>query len=432
MRPPFVARCSTTYNIEVGAGLGPLAGKIWRVGLMGASSTPQTLLQFLAACEGALATHGHRVPEGAGVAAASASLRSALVTGRLLVAGLGPRVSSAGGQRVASSSQLSERPNLPWQFTVVGRPANAPSCARESRRSGELVGRDPLLRRPLRILTGVAGVGFGVVSYVYLMLPDVRPLATVNPTSTAFMRLREREADAEGLKSKTCYRWVPYSRISPNLKRAVLVAEDSAFWDHEGIDVEEIRRAIHDGLAKGQAPRGASTITQQLAKNLYLSPSYDPLRKIKELIIARRLEAALSKARIFEIYLNVIEWGDRVWGAEAAARAYFGVPAASLSRQQSALLAGAIVNPRLLTPARPTRRLLRRQRIILARMGSGDQPAPHVASTPDLESDAEAEPAPPTRFPQSVDEEEAEQGGGEAEVPAESAPDTSVEQSPPA
>ena len=287
-------------------------------------------------------------------------------------------------------------------------------------------------RRPLRILTGVAGVGFGLVSYVYLMLPDVRPLATANPTSTAFMRLREREGQAEGLKSKYVYRWVPYSRISPNLKRAVLVAEDSAFWDHEGIDVEEIRRAIHDGFAKGQAPRGASTITQQLAKNLYLSPSYDPLRKLKELIIARRLEAALSKARIFEIYLNVIEWGDRVWGAEAAARTYFDVPAASLSRQQSALLAGAIVNPRLLTPARPTRRLLRRQRIILARMGSGDQPAPHVASTPDLESDAEAEPASPTRFPQSVDEEEAEQGGGEADVPAESAPDTSVEQSPPA
>ncbi|HYJ93752.1 MAG TPA: monofunctional biosynthetic peptidoglycan transglycosylase [Vicinamibacterales bacterium] len=287
-------------------------------------------------------------------------------------------------------------------------------------------------RRPLRILTGVAGVGFGLVSYVYLMLPDVRPLATVNPTSTAFMRMREREADAEGLKSKSVYRWVPYSRISPSLKRAVLVAEDSAFWDHEGIDVEEIRRAIRDGFAKGQAPRGASTITQQLAKNLYLSPSYDPLRKLKELIIARRLEAALSKTRIFEIYLNVIEWGDRVWGAEAAARTYFGVPAASLSRPQSALLAGAIVNPRLLTPARPTRRLLRRQRIILARMGSGDQPAPHVASTPDLESDAEAEPGAPTRFQQSVDEEEAEQGGGEAEVPAESAPDTSVEQSPPA
>jgi monofunctional biosynthetic peptidoglycan transglycosylase len=212
----------------------------------------------------------------------------------------------------------------------------------------------------------------------------------------------------------------------------VLVAEDSAFWDHEGIDVEEIRRAIHDGFSKGQAPRGASTITQQLAKNLYLSPSYDPLRKLKELIIARRLEVALSKTRILELYLNVIEWGDRVWGAEAAARTYFGIPASSLSRQQSALLAGAIINPRLLTPARPTRRLLRRQQIILARMGSGDQPAPRVAISPDPESDAEAEPAPAPRFPLSVDEEEAQEGGGELEVPAEPVPDPPAEQSPPA
>ncbi len=288
----------------------------------------------------------------------------------------------------------------------------------------------PTARRPLRILAGVAAIGFGLVSYVYLMLPDVRPLATVNPTSTAFMRMREREAEADGLKPKYAFRWVSYSRISPNLKRAVLVAEDSAFWDHEGIDVEEIRRSIHDSFARRQAPRGASTITQQLAKNLYLSPSYDPLRKLKELIIARRLEVALTKTRIFEIYLNVIEWGDRVWGAEAAARTYFGIPAASLSRQQSALLAGAIVNPRLLTPARPTRRLLRRQRIILARMGHGDQLAPHVATTPDLESDTEPEPAPASRFPLSVDEEDAREGGGEG--PAESAPEPPAEQSPPA
>ena len=201
-------------------------------------------------------------------------------------------------------------------------------------------------QRPLRAIAGLAAFGFGVVSYVYVTLPDVRPLATVNPTSTAFMRLREQEAAADGLKPRYVYRWVSYSRISPNLKRAVLVAEDSAFWDHEGIDVEEIRKSIQDSLSRGQAPRGASTITQQLAKNLYLSPSYDPLRKVEELIIARRLEAALTKTRILEIYLNVIEWGDRVWGAEAAARTYFGVSAASLSRQQSALLAGAIVNPR--------------------------------------------------------------------------------------
>jgi monofunctional glycosyltransferase len=286
-------------------------------------------------------------------------------------------------------------------------------------------------RRPLRVLAAVVAFGFGVVSYVYVTLPDVRPLATSNPTTTAFMELREQEAAAGGLKPRQLYRWVPYSRISPNLKRAVLVAEDSAFWDHEGIDAEQIRKSIQDSLSRGQAPRGASTITQQLAKNLYLSPSYDPLRKIKELIIARRLEVALSKARILEIYLNVIEWGDRVWGAEAAARTYFGVSAASLSRPQSALLAGAIINPRLLTPARPTRRLLRRQQIILPRMGSGTQPPPPVAATPDLETDAEAEAPAPPRFPLTVEEEEAQEGG-ETEAPAEPEPAPPSDVSPPA
>jgi len=288
-------------------------------------------------------------------------------------------------------------------------------------RGGVLVATVRLPRRPLRALASVAAFGFGLISYVYLTLPDVRPLATTNPASTAFMRLREQEAAADGLKPRVVYRWVPYSRISPNLKRAVLVAEDSAFWDHEGIDVHEIRKSISDSFARRQVPRGASTITQQLAKNLYLSPSYDPLRKVKELIITRRLEVALTKTRIFELYLNVIEWGDRVWGAEAAARTYFDIPAAGLSRQQSALLAGAIVNPRLLTPARPTRRLLRRQQIILARMGSGvDRSAPPpVAATPD------------PRFPLTVDEEEAQEGE-EKDAPAEPAPAPPVDEIPPA
>ena len=278
------------------------------------------------------------------------------------------------------------------------------------------------------VLTAVAAFGFGLVCYVYLTLPDVRSLATANPTSTAFMEMRLREATAKGLKPRTAYQWVPYSRISPNLKRAVLVAEDSAFWDHEGVDVEQIRKSIEDSMARRQAPRGASTITQQLAKNLYLSPSYDPLRKIKELIIARRLEVALTKTRILELYLNVIEWGDRVWGAEAAARAYFGVAASSLSRQQSALLAGAIVNPRLLTPAHPTRRLLRRQQIILARMGSVEGPAPSAATSPALERHAEPRAPAPPRFPLTVDEEEAQ----DSQAPAELAPAAPADESPPA
>jgi monofunctional biosynthetic peptidoglycan transglycosylase len=117
--------------------------------------------------------------------------------------------------------------------------------------------------------------------------------------------------------------------------------------------------------------RGASTITQQLAKNLYLSPSKNPLRKLRELVIARRLEAELKKDRILEIYLNVIEWGDGIYGIEAAAQTYYHHPAASLSPAESALLAGAIVNPRRLNPAHPTPRLLRRQKLILQRMRSG-------------------------------------------------------------
>ena len=236
--------------------------------------------------------------------------------------------------------------------------------------------RARLWGRVRRGLLAAAAIAFAIVAYVFLTLPDVRVLATTNPTTTAFMALREKEAASEGRKLRKLHRWVPYSRISRNLQRAVLVAEDSRFFEHEGVDLEELRKSIEINMERGAAVRGASTITQQLAKNLFLSPSRDPLRKLKELIIARRMEAALSKARILEIYLNVIEWGDGIWGAEAAARQYFGISAASLSREQAALLAGAIINPRLLNPARPTRRLIARQRIILARMGGVEPPAP--------------------------------------------------------
>src|SRR5262245_52036933 len=196
------------------------------------------------------------------------------------------------------------------------------------------------------------------------------------------MKLRESEAASEGRKLRHLHQWVRYNRISKNLQRAVIVAEDGRFFEHEGLDMEEIRKSIEINMEKGGAIRGASTITQQLAKNLYLSPSRNPIRKIRELIITRRMEAALSKARIFEIYLNVIEWGDGIWGAEAASRNYFGVSASSLSREQAALLAGAIINPRVLNPARPNRRLLARQRIILSRMGGVEPPVPVPVPTP--------------------------------------------------
>jgi monofunctional glycosyltransferase len=216
---------------------------------------------------------------------------------------------------------------------------------------------------------GVLAVGFGCLVYVYLTLPDVRALRTSNPTTTAFMELRAEEARAQGQAPRVVQRWVSYGRISPHLKRAVLVAEDDAFWQHDGIDVDQLRESIQTDWTRGRFLRGGSTITQQLAKNLYLSPSKNPLRKLRELFIARRLEAELKKARIFELYLNVIEWGDGVYGAEAAARTYFHKSAAELSPEESALLAAAIINPRVLNPARPSGRLLRRQQLILRRMG---------------------------------------------------------------
>ena len=211
-------------------------------------------------------------------------------------------------------------------------------------------------------------LGFVYVAYVYLTLPDVRYLAKENPKTTAFMELRIDEAHAAGRKFSIRHQWVPYSRISPFLKRAVIVTEDAAFFDHDGIDLDEIKASLERNWEDGQFLRGASTITQQLAKNLYLSPSRNPMRKVKELLITRRLEAALSKRRIFEIYLNMIEWGDGIFGCEAAARAYFGKSCANLDVPEAALMAGAIVNPREHSPAKPTRRLLRRQQIILRRM----------------------------------------------------------------
>jgi monofunctional biosynthetic peptidoglycan transglycosylase len=224
-------------------------------------------------------------------------------------------------------------------------------------------------KRIARAVALLAVAGFAYVAYIYLTLPDVRPLAKENPKTTAFMEIRKAEARAEGREKFTIrQQWIPYQRVSPNLRRAVIVTEDAAFFDHDGIDLNEIKASLERNWEEGQFLRGGSTITQQLAKNLYLSESKNPMRKITELLIARRLEAALTKQRIFEIYLNVIEWGDGIFGCEMAARTYFGKSCSNLDVPEAALLAGAIINPRVHSPAHPTKRLLRRQQIILRRM----------------------------------------------------------------
>jgi monofunctional glycosyltransferase len=258
----------------------------------------------------------------------------------------------------------------------------------------------PRMRKVGRVLLAMAAACFACAAFAFLTLPDVRLLRTTNPQTTAFIELRAREAHRGGEQAKKVQRWVSYARISPNLKRAVLVTEDSAFWQHDGLDYQQIKESMEVNLERGEFARGASTITQQLAKNLYLSPSKNPIRKLRELLIARRLEAELSKQRILEIYLNVIEWGDGIYGAEAAARTYFGKSAADLSPSESALLAAAISNPRLMNPGRPTTRLLRRQAMVMRRMGAVTPPpvittVPLVDSGEPIPSGIETLPPPP-------------------------------------
>ena len=214
------------------------------------------------------------------------------------------------------------------------------------------------------------------------------------------MTLRATEARAGGRELKMRQRWLPYARISPTLRKAVISTEDAAFFDHDGIDLDELQASIKVNWMRGNFARGGSTITQQLAKNLYLSPTRNPYRKVVELMIARQLEANLSKARILELYLNLIEWGDGIWGADAAASFYFGRSASDLSVDQAALMAGAIINPRLLSIAHPSGRLLRRQQIILSRINRGVVvPADSDAASPPPPPVLAHPPEPPAEVP---------------------------------
>jgi monofunctional biosynthetic peptidoglycan transglycosylase len=207
-----------------------------------------------------------------------------------------------------------------------------------------------------------------VAGYVFLTMPEVSVLATQMPKTTAFMEKRRAELRAEGKSDALDWRPVSYDRISPYLRRGVLVAEDNDFYEHNGVDVKGMQEAFERDWAKKRFTNGGSTITQQLAKNLYLSSSRNPLRKIQEYFIARSLERHLSKKRILELYLNVVEMGERIYGAEAAARTYFHTSASGLSPQQAALLAGCLPNPRVMVPAAPNKRLRARQKMILSRM----------------------------------------------------------------
>ena len=219
-----------------------------------------------------------------------------------------------------------------------------------------------------RIFIIVVVIIAAVMAYEWITFPKVAALADEWPKTTAFMELRKRELRAAGKDDTLSYQPVAYARISPYLRRGVLVAEDNDFYEHGGVDVAALKAAIRKDWEKKKMTQGGSTITQQLAKNLYLNPSRNPFRKVEEYFIARSLEKHLTKKRILELYLNVVEMGERVYGAEAAARAYFHEGASALSPSQAALLAGCLPNPREMDPGAPNKRLRARQRMILGRM----------------------------------------------------------------
>ena len=226
------------------------------------------------------------------------------------------------------------------------------------------------------LLVGVLGA-FALGGYVWTGLPgrgDVRALASSNPGTTGVMRQREAEARAAGRSSSRIQSWVPISRMSRHLVHAVLSSEDQKFFGHQGVDWDAIEKSVQEDRKERRFVRGGSTITQQLAKNLYFTTHKSLVRKLRELIVARWLEEDLSKRRILELYLNVIEWGNGVFGSEAAARHYFGIGAGELNAEQAARLAAMAPNPRHYESTPNSKGLARKVPIILARMPSAELP----------------------------------------------------------
>jgi monofunctional biosynthetic peptidoglycan transglycosylase len=190
----------------------------------------------------------------------------------------------------------------------------------------------------------ILGLGYSLV------FPDMSRLKREAPSVTSFMKYRQKMARQAGRDLSLVHSWTPLDEISPYLVQAVVISEDDKFWSHKGFDFEAMKAALEKDLKKRTWRYGGSTITQQLAKNLFLSPSRNPLRKLREIILTWRLERALSKKRILELYLNVVEWGSGTFGAEAAAQRYYGKPASFLSPHEAAHLAVVLPSPRRYNP----------------------------------------------------------------------------------
>ena len=224
------------------------------------------------------------------------------------------------------------------------------------------------------VLRGILLVITLFVAYQLWLFAHVCWWIDHNPETSAFMETQLEVLQSKNPDAELKHRWVAYNQISPNLKKALITSEDAKFLDHEGFDWEGMQTAWEKNLKKGKIVAGGSTISQQLAKNLFLSGRKTPWRKLEEAAITIMMEQMMSKRRIFEIYLNVIEWGNGVFGAEAAAQHYYRKSARSLSSGESAKLAAMVPNPRYYDKHRSDRRLLRKTRIIQRRMYFADYP----------------------------------------------------------
>ncbi len=235
----------------------------------------------------------------------------------------------------------------------------------------------------------------GAVLFFWLFaMPDVSSLRTTNPTVTALIEARQAQAAEQGRTIGRHWTWVPLSRISSSLRQAVVAAEDALFFTHEGFDWEGIKVAAKYNLEAGEFKRGGSTITQQLAKNLYLSAERSLIRKAREALITRSLEHHLTKERILELYLNVAEWGQGVYGAEAAARHHFKKSARDLTANEAAWLAAILPSPRRYDPLPKTTFLTRRHNRILKWITRGSPQPPRLEPAPKFEPDSEPDPEP--------------------------------------
>ena len=239
-------------------------------------------------------------------------------------------------------------------------------------------------------ITSVLLISIGILFVIdigrYFIYPSMTYLKNNRPAKTAFMEYRENAWRREGVNKKITNIWVPLNRISPYAMKAVIIAEDDKFWSHEGFDFEAMQKALEKDIKKKKFKAGGSTISQQLAKNLYLSPSKNPVRKIKEAILTWRMERNLSKRRIMELYLNVAEWGDGVFGIEAAARKHYGKSAAALGPREAAVLASILPNPIKYKPHGSSRYVVNRsERIyqIMVRRGIVIPEYEEVISEPD-------------------------------------------------